>query len=398
MGVTDSSDATPIRDLCYKLTWEPVVEGTLSKDEKSSELPFAGLEIAIICNESTQTNLVSDLKKQIADFGGKIPKAGSLGNIDTAGKICLFLLELEQPFLASIDASNFSVLQKTIMSSNGMVWPVRSAYTGSQSPDSNMVMGMARSIRSENMLKFGTLDISPESTDESAANTIFEVLKNAFHLNLPDMEYQERDGKLMVPRLLNDNSMNEFVHQKITKSSAPILQHFSQPERPLKLSIKTPGALDSLYFYDVKIAGSSIHEHEIEIEVKATSMNFKDIMIASGQLQSKYIGVECSGIISQIGSKVAHLSVGDRVAAMSEGAYSTYTRCLGTSAQKIPDTMTFEDAATIPVIYCTAYYSLFDLARLEKGERILVHAAAGGVGQAAILLAKKIGAEIFATV
>ncbi|ESZ94274.1 polyketide synthase [Sclerotinia borealis F-4128] len=399
LGGAESADAIPIRDLCYKMEWESVCSETnVPTDDRLSEVPFPDLDIAIICNEFTQVSLVSNLKKQLIEFTGKMPSVGSLGDIDTTGKISLFLLELEQPFLANLDALDFSILQKTIMSSKGIIWPVRSAYTESQSPNSNMIIGMARSIRSETLLKFVTLDISPESANESAAKSTFEVLKLAFHSNLPDMEYQERDGKLMVPRVVNDTTMNDFVHQKTNKSSAPILQPFNQLDRPLKMAIRTPGALDSLYFLDDTAAGNSIPENEVEIEVKATSMNFKDIMIASGQLQSKCIGVECSGIISRIGSKVTHLAVGDRVAAMSEGAYSTYTRCLGTSAQKVPHAMTFEDAATIPVIYCTAYYSLFDLARLEKGEKVLIHAAAGGVGQAAILLAQIIGAEIFATV
>jgi NADPH:quinone reductase-like Zn-dependent oxidoreductase len=127
-------------------------------------------------------------------------------------------------------------------------------------------------------------------------------------------------------------------------------------------------------------------------------MNFKDVMIAMGQLSSDYIGIECSGIVSKVGSKVTDLSVGDRVSAMSEGAYATFTRNKATSAFKIPDGMSFETAATIPVVYCTAYYSLIDLGRLCKGETVLIHAAAGGVGQAAIILSQMIGAEIFATV
>lgn len=109
-------------------------------------------------------------------------------------------------------------------------------------------------------------------------------------------------------------------------------------------------------------------------------------MISMGQLASDYIGVKCSGVITAIGSKVTDVRVGDRVCAMSEGAYSTHARCRGTSVQKIADNMSFEDAATIPVIYCTAYYSLFDLGRLTKGETVLIHAAPGGVGQAAIIL------------
>jgi NADPH:quinone reductase-like Zn-dependent oxidoreductase len=84
--------------------------------------------------------------------------------------------------------------------------------------------------------------------------------------------------------------------------------------------------------------------------------------------------------------------------ALPEGGFSTYARCPTTSVAQIPDTMSFEVAATIPVVFCTAYYSLFDLGQLQPGERVLIHAGAGGVGQAAIMVAQMIGADIFVTV
>jgi NADPH:quinone reductase-like Zn-dependent oxidoreductase len=102
--------------------------------------------------------------------------------------------------------------------------------------------------------------------------------------------------------------------------------------------------------------------------------------------------------VTRVGNKVEDIVVGDRVTAMSEGAYATFTRNKATSAHRIPKNMSFEDAATIPVVYCTALYSLVDLARLQQEDSVLIHAAAGGVGQAAIMLANMIGAETFATV
>jgi NADPH:quinone reductase-like Zn-dependent oxidoreductase len=139
-------------------------------------------------------------------------------------------------------------------------------------------------------------------------------------------------------------------------------------------------------------------DDDIEIEVKATGLNFKDIVVAMGQLAQPYIGIECSGIVSSVGKNVQHLEVGQRVMALPLGAYSTYARCKATSAVPIPENMSFKVGATVPVVFCTAYYALFDLGHLQEGERILIHAGAGGVGQAAIMLAQMIGAEIFVTV
>ncbi|TAQ85426.1 hypothetical protein B7494_g6244 [Chlorociboria aeruginascens] len=392
------ADITSHRNLCYKMEWEALEMGKIT--DVDSPPPF-DLDIAIICDE-TQNPLAWMLQEVAGLHTSKKPIVGKLGEIDPSGKICIVLLEVDEPFIANLKQSSFELIQKLITTSSGIIWPVRGAYSDSKNPNANMISGMARSIRSESLLKFATLDLSISLPNSGVVEIICRVLKDVFISNTApvglNLEYQEREGNLSVPRVVNDPAMNKIVHQETQYSSTPELQPFNQISRPLKIAIQTPGALDTLYFVDDLAVGTPLPEYEVEIEVKATSMNFKDIMISMGQLNSKYIGVECSGVISAVGSKVTDLAVGDRVCAMSEGAYATYTRCRGTSVQKIPHSMSFEDAATIPVIYCTAYYSLFDLAHLSRGEKVLIHAAAGGVGQAAILLAQVIGAEIFATV
>ena len=415
---SNASGTSICRELCYKLEWEPVetkkehetgahnavTNGSNGTNGLNGVNDHAAPEVTIICDEQSQQALLSSVKDLVSDFTGSEPIVGRLGSVATERKVCIVLSELEQqrfPHLSSID---FQAIQKMISSAAGVLWPVRGAYTASENPDAEMVIGMARSIRSETLLKFATLDLgtTPQLSTIGTAEKIFEVFKIAFAPDAPsmgvDMEYQERDGKLLVPRIVNDPDMNKFVHQETQPSAAPDLQPFAQEGRSLKIAIQTPGALDSLYFTDDLAVSTPLPDYEVEIEVKATSMNFKDIMVAMGQLSQPYIGVEGAGIISAVGSKVTDLVVGDRVCAMSEGAYSTYARCLGTSAQKISDSMSFVDASTIPVIYCTAYYSLFELGRLTKDETVLIHAAAGGVGQAAIILSQTVGAEIFATV
>ena len=123
-------------------------------------------------------------------------------------------------------------------------------------------------------------------------------------------------------------------------------------------------------------------------------------MVALGQLPDKSLGQECAGTVTRIGQSVdpTKIAVGDRVCCITHGAFKTYARSHMSSVCKIPESMTFVTAAAIPVVFCTAYYSLHHLARLNAGESILIHAAAGGVGQAAIQLAQLIKAEVYATV
>ncbi|CZR56253.1 related to polyketide synthase [Phialocephala subalpina] len=429
---SDASGSLANRELCYKLQWEPVnaarglkgaehhgilgnetngvndiVDSGYSSNGTSTNgttTPRFDTEVVIIGDATTQESLISSVKDLIGIFTHSVPTVGAMGPLETEGKICVVLSELERPVVSNLSSEDFQALQTMLNGAAGILWAVRGAYSESSNPDAEMVIGMARSVRSETLLKFATLDLGTTSqlSNTGTAEKILDVFKSSFSPDAPStggyMEFQERNGKLLVPRVVEDPDMNKFVHQETQPVAAPDLQPFHQEGRPLKIAIETPGALDTLYFTDDLAVGTPLPDYEVEIEVKATSMNFKDIMISMGQLSSKYLGVECAGIISGVGSKVTDLKVGDRVCAMSEGAYATYTRCLGTSAQKISDSMSFENASTIPVIYCTAYYSLFDLGRLTKGETVLIHAAAGGVGQAAIILSQMIGAEIFATV
>ena len=110
-------------------------------------------------------------------------------------------------------------------------------------------------------------------------------------------------------------------------------------------------------------------------------MNFKDVMIALGQIPFKHkIGIECSGVVTAVGSNVTDISLGSRVCAMTQGAYANITRASQHRVAKIPDSLGFTEAASIPVAFFTAYYALADIGRLREGESILIHAAAGGVG------------------
>lgn len=103
-------------------------------------------------------------------------------------------------------------------------------------------------------------------------------------------------------------------------------------------------------------------------------------MIAMGQIQRPVFGHEASGIVTRVGSKTSEVSCGDRVVFVGPGSMRTHIRAHESVVQKLPDIMSFEEGASIPIAYATAYRSLVEVARLEKGETVLIHAAAGGKG------------------
>ncbi len=138
---------------------------------------------------------------------------------------------------------------------------------------------------------------------------------------------------------------------------------------------------------------------EVEIRVRATGLNFRDVLNTLGLYPGEIgdPGEECSGTIERVGSNVHGLQVGDAVLGMASASFASFTTTHADLVMPIPPGMDFDDAATIPITFLTAWFALERLAHLKQGERVLIHAAAGGVGMAAVQIARRAGAEIYAT-
>ena len=145
---------------------------------------------------------------------------------------------------------------------------------------------------------------------------------------------------------------------------------------------------------------------EVEINVIATALNFRDVMVTLGLLPAlayersalgHEVGIEASGVVRRVGSEVGHCRVGDEVAFIAGGCIANRVTVNKSLVFAKPDGLSMEEAASVLSVYVTAYYSLIHTARLMAGQRVLIHSAMGGVGQAAIALAKHVGAEIYAT-
>lgn len=149
---------------------------------------------------------------------------------------------------------------------------------------------------------------------------------------------------------------------------------------------------------------------EVEIRVQAAGLNFRDTLTALGMLQDATavygiheagdvpLGGECCGVVTAVGEGVTHLQVNDEVlTGFALGSLGSFVITPADLVFHKPQGMTPQEAVTLPIAFLTAYYGLIRLANLQPGERVLIHAAAGGVGQAAVQLAQRVGAEIYAT-
>jgi 1-acyl-sn-glycerol-3-phosphate acyltransferase len=176
------------------------------------------------------------------------------------------------------------------------------------------------------------------------------------------------------------------------------------PDAAFRVDIDTPGALDTLTLREAAMA--KLGPGEIRIRVMAAGLNFRDVMLSLGMLPPMAIpghdnrtvlGFECAGIVVDCGEGVTQFRPGDEVAAVAIGALASHVITRAAMVVRKPAHLTFEEAATIPLVFVTAHYALNHVARLAPGERVLIHAGTGGVGLAAIQLARRAGAQIFAT-
>jgi NADPH:quinone reductase-like Zn-dependent oxidoreductase len=167
----------------------------------------------------------------------------------------------------------------------------------------------------------------------------------------------------------------------------------------MKAVIGTPGRLNTLHWVR-QPEPAPLKDHEPEIEMHAVGVNFKDVLVAMNLIDhvGRYHGLDGAGVVRRVGPKVKDFKPGNRVAAMEHNMLSTLLIANEIMCVKIPESLSFIDAATMFTVYATVQQSLITVGQLKKGESLLIPSACGGVGLAAIQIARMIGAEIYATV
>ena len=167
--------------------------------------------------------------------------------------------------------------------------------------------------------------------------------------------------------------------------------------RPLRVELVRPGTLDGLELRPCTSA--PLQPDEVRLRVLAAGINFRDVLLALGMYPGADVplGAECAGVITEVGAAVSEFKVGDRVLGFAPASLATEAIVPAPFLAPLPKGMNSEDAAGLPVAFLTAHYGLQRLARLRRGERVLIHAAAGGVGLAAVQLVQRQGGEVFAT-
>ena len=231
-------------------------------------------------------------------------------------------------------------------------------------------------------LRCTRIDLAPSSEEDDTHALFAEVWA-------PDAEDQVafRHGVRCVPRL----------RHAVARVAPPAKNTLGTRAQPVRLAIAARGVFDHLHLQPMARRGPG--PGEVEIRVYTTGLNFRDVLNALGMYPGDPgpLGLECAGEIVALGEGVEHVHMGERVLALAPASFSTFVTTAAAYVVPKPDALSFAEAATIPITFLTAAYALHHLAHIAAGERVLIHAAAGGVGMAAVQLAQRAGAEIFGT-
>lgn len=374
-------------------SWE---EDTKFDKLKESELNQGGKWAVFPFATESDSSLETKIVEKLESFGITLLKApeftdSSIASIDGVLFICF-------PGIPPSDMKSIlemtRVLQVLMKKRNGKV-KILLATFGSQTSNENTsiaggaMIGFLRTAITEiPFFEFKMVDLEPAKKAKKYARILgYEMLP-----------------KDWVEDEVLWKSKKRYVHRIFNKETLPLVD---PADNVVKLVAPKNLLLDSLQFR-VGERSQNIGETEVEIAVKAVALNFKDVLKATGKLSAKItdetesknlLGLECSGIISKVGSKVeSKWKVGEKVSVASVGCFSSFVVVDQKYLLRMPESWSFAEAASFPVVFSTVWYCLAKVAHMEPGETILIHAASGGVGLAAIQIARLLGAgEIFAT-
>ncbi len=218
------------------------------------------------------------------------------------------------------------------------------------------------------------------------------------HCTRIDLDGAEDDSDALIRELLNETE-DQVAYRNGQRYVARLARHIATDTgaAPTRLEITARGTLDNLAL--APLARRTPGPAEVEIAVRATGLNFKDVLNVLGMYPGDpgLLGGECAGTIVAIGDGVTDLQIGDDVIALVAGCFGSFVTAQVNLIARKPASLSFEAAATIAIPFITAHFTLNHLGHLQTGERVLIHTAAGGVGLAAVQLAQRAGAEIFAT-
>ena len=313
----------------------------------------------------------------------------------------------ENPYYIFIDSSRHSVMQnvspdefeglKNLLAHNaGLLWIIPEGGC----PESKAVKGLIRTLRIENEPKNLLLldDVPCTSNGASGIIKLAKTLRDPEVTRIQDQDFVWHQGSIHLPRM---RQLKEVKEQFAAEQGISFrkVQNIWEGDRALEMTIDAAGSPDSIYFRTTDVHQQPLGNDEVIVQVEAAGVSYRDLSLIVGSIPWAPPGFDGAGMVVKTGSQVVGLQEGDRVLflALEASAFATYRKMPSWHVAKVPTNMTITDAASLPLAYSMAVLALVHTARLRKNETVLIHAAAGAVGQACVVLAQHLGARIFAT-
>ncbi|WP_341720678.1 SDR family NAD(P)-dependent oxidoreductase [Micromonospora sp. FIMYZ51] len=235
--------------------------------------------------------------------------------------------------------------------------------------------GLITSAQSENPGRFLHVDID----DDAESLAVFPAV-----LTLDEQRVAIRSGAVTAPRLVRVSADDALIPP-------------SEPG-PWRLESTGGGTLENVAMVPCPDVLEPLGPGQVRLAVHAVGMNFRDVIVSLGMVAGQEgLGGEAAGVVLAVGDGVENVAVGDRVLGLCPRSFGPIAITDHRFLAPMPEGWSYQQAASIPITYLTAYYGLFDLGGLAAGQSVLVHAAAGGVGMAAVQLARHAGAEVYGT-
>ncbi|MEU5545460.1 type I polyketide synthase, partial [Streptomyces sioyaensis] len=367
------SGSAPYHDALFQVEWVTATTPPVQDEEQWAVIGDMGLAVALdgtgVRVEATDSlsELADDVPPVVLVSSAHASATAANPTPHTAAHDTLALL---QKWLADerFAASRLVLLTQGAMSTSDADHP---------DPAQAAVWGLVRAAGVENPGRFTLIDL--DGTAESTA-----AVPGALASGEP--EAAVRAGVVHVPRLAR-------------VASADALRRPDTDGDAWRLDIADKGTLENLQLAECPDVAVELGAGQVRIGVRAAGVNFRDVLNALGMYpgEAGALGSEGAGVVLEVGPGVHDLQPGDRVMGMFFGAFGPLAVADRRLLARIPEGWSFAQAASVPVVFLTAYYALVELGDVQAGESVLVHSAAGGVGMAAVQLARHLGAEVFGT-
>ncbi|KAI0385542.1 polyketide synthase PksD [Hypomontagnella monticulosa] len=373
------------------------------------KVPSKASKVLVLAEDDSDflLSITSALERKLANSSAwqthtTTTKQLEIGNLDWQDYM-IYVADSRSSLLARPTPAEFELIKGLLQRSRSLLWVT--VTPSSTMTDSDPILdvyggikdGLLRTLRAEySNHRLVSLSFEGRSHDlASCVDNILQVFHSVFVQGSSEVEYMVRNGTVMVGRLVENADIR---HELVSPRFPEIVNEAWLPGPPLKLDIGNRGQLETLCFNEDKDYYADLGPTEVEIEAKGWAVNFRDVFYALGRLKDGSFGTDCAGIVTRVGPECKSIKPGDRVAMAFTKCMRAYVRSDEWAVVHIPDSISFEEACAVMNPTYTAWQCLIEVARLKKGEKILIHSASGATGQLAIQIAQMIGAEVFATV